>query len=89
MSQATIASVLYRILWDTAFLVGPPLLVSTVIAFVIGILQAVTQTQEQTLPQTVKMVVITLMLVFMGNTLIGPFYSSSSEIFSNFHRYYR
>jgi type III secretion protein S len=89
MSQAAIASALYRILWDTAILVAPPLLVSTVIAFVIGILQAVTQTQEQTLPQTVKMVVITLVLVMFGGSLIGPFFSSSMDIFSNFHRYQR
>jgi type III secretion protein S len=89
MSQAIIASALYRILLDTAILVGPPLLISTVVAFIIGILQAVTQTQEQTLPQTVKMVVITLVLVFFGSALIGPLYTSSLDIFSNFYRYQR
>ena len=89
MPQATISSALYKILWDTAILVGPPLLVATIIAFVIGILQAVTQTQEQTLPQTVKMVVIAIGLAAFGSVLAAPLYSSSIEIFSTFHRYQR
>ena len=89
MPQATITSALYKILWDAAILVGPPLLVSTIVAFVIGILQAVTQTQEQTLPQTVKMVVIALILVMFGGVLAAPLYQSSVEIFSTFYRYQR
>jgi len=87
MAQASIVSTLQQILWDTVVLVGPPLVVSTVVAFVIGIIQAVTQTQEQTLPQTVKMAVITMMLLFFGKSLIEPFYRSSFEIFSTFYLY--
>lgn len=89
MPQATISSILYKILWDAAILVGPPLIVSTVIAFLIGVFQAVTQTQEQTMPQTVKMVVITLMLVMFGGVLSAPFIASTTEIFSTFYRYQR
>jgi type III secretion protein S len=89
MPQATISSALYKILWDAAILVGPPLLISTVVAFIIGIFQAVTQTQEQTLPQTVKMVVITLVLVMFGGTLAAPLFATSVEIFTTFHRYQR
>lgn len=89
MPQATISSMLYKILLDAAILVGPPLLISTVIAFLIGIFQAVTQTQEQTLPQTVKMVVITLVMMMFGTVLAAPFYATSVEIFTTFHRYQR
>lgn len=89
MPQATISSALYKILWDAAILVGPPLLISTIVAFVLGILQAVTQTQEQTLPQTVKMIVISLIMVMWGGVLAAPLYASSVELFSTFHRYQR
>lgn len=89
MPQATISSMLYKILWDAAILVGPPLLVSTIVAFVIGIFQAVTQTQEQTMPQTVKMVVITMMMVMFGNFLAAPFLATTTEIFTTFYRYQR
>lgn len=89
MPQADITSMLYKILWDAAILAGPPLIISTIVAFIIGIFQAVTQTQEQTLPQTVKMVVITLMLFTFGNVLSASLFSSSVEIFSTFHRYQR
>jgi type III secretion protein S len=89
MPQATISSALFKILSDAAILVGPPLLISTLIAFMIGVFQAVTQTQEQTLPQTVKMVVITLVLIMFGGTLTAPLFSSTVEIFSTFHRYQR
>jgi type III secretion protein S len=89
MPQASISSVLYKILFDTAILVGPPLIISSLIGLVIGILQAVTQTQEQTLPQTVKMIVITGMLLSMGGVLSAPLYSSTVDIFSTFYRYQR
>jgi type III secretion protein S len=89
MPQATIASMLYKILWDCAILVGPPLLVSTVVAFLIGVFQAVTQTQEQTLPQTVKMVLIAGMLLSFGSVLAAPFFATSVEIFTTFHLYQR
>jgi type III secretion protein S len=85
MPQATISSALFKILTDAAILVGPPLLISTVIAFIIGVFQAVTQT----LPQTVKMVVITLVLIMFGGTLTAPLFASTVEIFSTFHRYQR
>lgn len=89
MPQATISSMLYTILWNAAILVGPPLAISTIIAFLIGVFQAVTQTQEQTLPQTVKMAVITLVLVMFGGYLASPLVATSLEIFSTFYRYQR
>jgi type III secretion protein S len=89
MPNASIATILYRILIDTAILVGPPLIVSSLIGLLIGILQAVTQTQEQTLPQTVKMIVITFMLMSLGSVLAAPLYASSLDIFTNFYQYQR
>lgn len=89
MTRATLSSVLYDMLWNSALVVGPPLLVATVIAFVIGLMQAVTQTQEQTLPQTIKIVVISAMLMVFGGALVSPLYASSLQIFSSFHLYAR
>jgi type III secretion protein S len=85
MQQSTLTSALFDILWNSALVVGPPLIVATIIAFVIGLAQAVTQTQEQTLPQTVKIVVIALMLLVFGSALVAPLYTSSLKIFSSFY----
>ena len=89
MSTSTISSALYAILWDTILLVGPPLLVATAVACVVGVLQAVTQTQEQTLPQTVKMIVIVAVIGGFGAALSAPLLATSSEIFSTFQHYRR
>ncbi|GGH32037.1 translocation protein [Alsobacter metallidurans] len=89
MANSTLALALYRILFDCVVFVGPPLLIATVVVFIIGLLQAVTQLQEQTLPQTVKIVVIGFVLLAFGGVLAGPLYASTNEIFSSFYLYRR
>lgn len=89
MLQTTLTVALYRILMDCAVFVGPPLLIATVVVFIIGLLQAVTQLQEQTLPQTVKIVVIGAVLLVFGGSLAGPLYASTNEIFNSFYLYRR
>ena len=58
----------------------------SIVAFVIGLLQAVTQIQEQTLPQTIKIFVIALVLLSSGTMLAAPLYSLSEDIFTNFYK---
>ena len=89
MATSTLTAALYRILIDSAIFVGPPLLIATVLVFIIGLLQAVTQLQEQTLPQTVKIVVIGFVLLAFGGSLAGPLYASTNEIFTRFYLYGR
>ncbi|MEZ5792464.1 MAG: flagellar biosynthetic protein FliQ [Nitratireductor sp.] len=87
MDDAVLSSALYQILYYTAVFVTPPLLVATIIAFLVGLFQAVTQIQEQTLPQTIKIVAIALVLLMFGSVLAAPLYAASNELFSNFYTY--
>ncbi len=87
MSEATLAGTLYAVLYATAIFVVPPLLIATIIAFVVGLFQAVTQIQEQTLPQTVKMLAVGLLMLMFGGALAGPLYATADTIFSNFASY--
>lgn len=84
MGDAAYATILYEILYDAVIFTGPPLILATLIAFLIGLFQAVTQIQEQTLPQTLKIVVITIILLFFGNVLAAPLYATTLNIFDNF-----
>jgi len=89
MNEEQLISSLYNIFYYSAVFLLPPLILSTVVAFLIGLLQAITQIQEQTLPQTVKILVIGFLLIAFGGVLSAPFYSTSDEIFSRFHEYSR
>lgn len=89
MDEAQLISALYNIFYYSAVVLVPPLLLATIIAFIVGLFQAVTQIQEQTLPQTIKIMVIGFMLIVFGSTLTAPLYTTSNEIFSRFHEYYK
>ncbi len=63
MTDGAMVALLFQVFWRSAVIVVPPLVVSTILALLIAIIQAVTQIQEQTLAQTVKLFVISLMLL--------------------------
>lgn len=86
MSDSTMTSFLFSIFYNIAIFTVPPLLIATIVAFVIGLFQAVTQIQEQTLPQTIKIFVIGFILIAAGPLLIGPLYATSEELFTNFYK---
>ena len=86
MPEVILLSFLYDILYATAIIAVPPLLIATLVAFLIGLFQAVTQIQEQTLPQTIKMFVIAFILISFGTMLIAPLYTVSDRIFSDFYK---
>ena len=86
MNDSVMTSYLFSMFYNVAIFVGPPLLVATIVAFLIGLLQAVTQIQEQTLPQTIKIFVIALVLLTSGTMLAGPLYALSDDIFTNFYK---
>jgi len=89
MSEADLTSALYNVFYYSAVFLTPPLVIATIVAFLVGLLQAVTQIQEQTLPQTIKIFVIGLVLLMFGGILGAPLYSVSDELFSRFHEYSR
>lgn len=86
MDNSELVNVLYSTFYYSAVFLVPPLLIATIVAFIVGLFQAVTQIQEQTLPQTIKIFVICLVLIFFGGALSAPLYSVSDEIFSTFHK---
>ncbi|PHP66488.1 flagellar biosynthesis protein FliQ [Zhengella mangrovi] len=87
MAAATLTSALYQFLYYSAIFVVPPLIVATVIAFIVGLFQAVTQIQEQTLPQTIKIFAIGLVLIMFGGSLAAPLFGASQQVFNDFYRY--
>ncbi len=87
MNEAQLVGSLYNIFYYSGIFLLPPLLIGTVVAFLIGLLQAITQIQEQTLPQTIKILVIGFVLIAFGSTLTAPLYSASDEIFTTFHKH--
>ena len=87
MDDAVLSSALYQILYYTAVFVAPPLLVATIIAFIVGLFQAVTQIQEQTLPQTIKIFAIALVLLMFGSALAAPLFLASDKLFTDFYTY--
>jgi type III secretion protein S len=89
MDSSILTGALYDILYNTAIFVAPPLILATLIAFVVGLLQAVTQIQEQTLPQTIKIATIAVVLLFFGAALASPLMAASDKLFSDFYTYER
>ena len=87
MEDAQLVASLYSIFYYSAVVLVPPLLIATIVAFIVGLFQAVTQIQEQTLPQTVKIFVIGIVMIVFGGLLTAPFYTASDELFSRFHEY--
>ena len=86
MNDSILTSYLFSVFYNVGIFVVPPLLVATVVAFVVGLFQAVTQIQEQTLPQTIKIFVIGFVLLAAGPMLVGPLYSTSEDLFTNFYK---
>lgn len=86
MDNSIMTSYLFTMFYNVAIFTVPPLLIATVVAFIVGLLQAVTQIQEQTLPQTIKIFVIGIVLLMSGSMLAAPLYAVSDELFSNFYK---
>lgn len=62
-------------------LAGPMLLVSVLIGLLVAIFQAATQIHEQTLTFVPKVIVLSLMLLFMGSWMISTFSDFVGRLF--------
>ncbi len=82
-------SILIQFMMDIIILSGIPLVIATILAFVISILQAITQVQDQTLSQTIKIAAIAFVFLASGAGLVAPLMSSTQQMFDNFHIYAR
>ena len=82
----TLLSFADRMLWTTALVAAPVLLVSLAVGLVIGLVQAATSVNEQTLTFVPKLAAIAIVLVLFGAsmmTLLGDF---MHEIFAEIAR---
>ena len=62
----------------------PALAVSTLVGFVIGLVQAVTQIQDQSLPQAIKLVAVLVTLLLVGQWMMSPLVEEARQIFDAF-----
>lgn len=88
MTEANLVSALYNIIYYSALLLVPPLLMGTLVTFAIALFQTENHIREDTLPQTVKVLVTGLLLVVFGSLLAMPLFTASDEIFTRFHKFY-
>lgn len=64
-----------------AKIAGPILLVSLVIGFLISLLQSVTQVQEMTLTFVPKVIAIAIVLMLIGNWMMGEMVTFTRQLF--------
>jgi type III secretion HrpO family protein len=69
-------------LWLTLLVAGPVVLVTTVLGFVLGLIQSVFQLQDQALPFGIKIVAVTFVLVATGPWIAGLLIQFSESIFT-------
>lgn len=86
MEDAVLINQLYSFMFNSAILCGVPLIIATILGLFVSILQAVTQIQDQSLPQTIKIVAIAFIFLTFGSLLAAPFFQSSVNLFSSFHK---
>jgi flagellar biosynthesis protein FliQ len=71
MSSGDVGTVLQRALYTTAMVGGPIILVSMAVGLVISVVQAATQINEATLTFVPKLVIVSMVLLFLGPWMAG------------------
>ncbi|MEG1686372.1 MAG: flagellar biosynthesis protein FliQ [Angelakisella sp.] len=81
MTEGQVLQIMQDALTVAFKLAGPMLIVSVLIGLVVAIFQAATQIHEQTLTFVPKVVVLSLMLLFMGSWMIKIFSEFVDRLF--------
>jgi type III secretion protein S len=87
MDDVNLTLYLVGFLEDTIYLAGIPLLVATVVALTVAVLQAMTQVQDQNLSQTIKIAAIVLVFMTLGASLVQPLLLRTERLFSEIERF--
>ncbi|RPF48403.1 flagellar biosynthetic protein FliQ [Hydrogenoanaerobacterium saccharovorans] len=82
MTQGAALDILKEALLIAFKLAGPMLAVSIIVGLVIAIFQAATQIHEQTLTFVPKVIVISLILLFLGSWMITMLSEFMQRLFS-------
>lgn len=87
MTDAVFLGISQQALWVTAELVGPLLIVSTVVGLAVGIFQAVTQINEMTLTFIPKIVITGIILILLGPWMLRVIADYSYDLLINVPKY--
>lgn len=82
MTQGGALQILSDALMVALKLAGPMLIVSVLIGLLIAIFQAATQIHEQTLTFVPKILVISLLMLFMGSWMMATFEDFVNRLFT-------
>mgnify|MGYP006182330653 FL=1 len=69
-------------LWLSFLVAAPVVIVTMVIGFVLGFIQAIFQLQDQALPFGIKLLCVTLVLVVLGPWMAGTLMQFTEAIFN-------
>lgn len=81
MTEGQLLQIMTDALMVAFKLAGPMLLVSVLIGLLVAVFQAATQIHEQTLTFVPKVIVLSLMLLFMGSWMIATFKDFIGRLF--------
>jgi len=87
LTDALFLELSQQALWVTAKLVGPLLIVSTIVGLSVGIFQAVTQINEMTLTFIPKIVITGIVLVLLGPWMLRTISDYSYNLLTNVPKY--
>ncbi len=89
MTVADVVAVMEGALKVTVMISAPVLIVSLIVGFVIGIIQAATQIQEMTLTFVPKLIAVGLVLLFFGPWMLRILVSFVVQLFYNIPNFVR
>lgn len=81
MNDVFAISVARQALVTVLELAGPPLLVGMVVGLIVSVIQATTQIQEQTLTFVPKLVVVSLLLIFLASWLLNTMVNFTANLY--------
>jgi len=81
VSDADVVHVAVQMLWVTAKVCAPILMVSLAVGFGMSLLQSVTQLQDATLTFVPKLIGVALVIVFAGNWMLGELSAFTTMMF--------
>ena len=83
MSEELVLELMQKSILISAELIGPLLIISTIVGVLIGVFQTVTQIQEMTLTFIPKIIVAGLVLIILGPWMLTVIMDFSKEILTD------
>lgn len=81
MNETLFLEISQKTIWVSAQLVGPLLIISTIVGLAVSIFQAVTQINEMTLTFIPKIIVVGVVLIVLGPAMVNIIMDFTKELF--------